>query len=76
MIYEKLANFLSKHPKTENGKHTHTIYGGDYGGSYTIPQEEMNNFYKIIYCFYIIFNLLEVMLLIFYLCLVFLCLAI
>jgi P4 family phage/plasmid primase-like protien len=48
MIYEKLANFLSKHPKTGNGKHTHTIYGGKHGGSYTIPVENLDEFYKLV----------------------------
>ena len=48
MIYEKLENFLSKHPKTGNGKHTHTIYGGNHGGSYTIPFENLDEFYKLV----------------------------
>jgi P4 family phage/plasmid primase-like protien len=45
MVYEKLTNFLDNHPKTGNGKHTHTIFGQ---GSYTIPKEDINEFYKLV----------------------------
>ena len=49
MIYEKLANFLTKYPKTGHGKHTHTIYGGgDNAGSYTIPSDKTDEFYKLV----------------------------
>ena len=48
MIYGKLANFLQKFPKTENKKHTHTIYGGQHGGSYTIPKENLDEFYGLV----------------------------
>ncbi len=49
MIYEKLANFLTKYPKTGHGKHTHTIYGGgDNAGSYTIPNDKTDEFYKLV----------------------------
>ena len=48
MIYGKLATFLQKFPKTENKKHTHTIYGGQHGGSYTIPKENLDEFYGLV----------------------------
>ena len=49
MIYGKLAKFLINYPKTGNGKHTHTIYGGgDNAGSYTIPNEKVDEFYKLV----------------------------
>jgi|MDTC01.3.fsa_nt_gb P4 family phage/plasmid primase-like protien len=47
MVYEKFLGFLTKHPKTGNGEHTHTIYGGKYGGSYTIPNEKIEELYKL-----------------------------
>ena len=40
MVYNKLSEFLAQFPKTGNGKHTHTMYGGEAGGSYTIPNEQ------------------------------------
>ena len=48
-MYHKLEAFLKLYPKNE--KHTHTIYGGgdvSCGSSYTIPDDKINNFYKLI----------------------------
>ncbi len=45
-VYSKLSKFLGKYPKQD--KHTHTIYGGSYGGAYTIPFEKMDDFYRLI----------------------------
>ena len=49
MIYDKLVDFLKQYPKTGNGKHTHTIYGGENGGSYTIPTDQLETFYKLVH---------------------------
>ena len=46
MVYSKLESFLKKYPK--QNKHTHTIYGGSYGGAYTIPFDKMDDFYRLI----------------------------
>ena len=48
MVYKKLLKFLSKYPKQD--KHTHTIYGSKDipGAAYTIPNEEMDEFYRLI----------------------------
>ena len=35
MVNLELLDFLQKHPKTENGKHTHIIYAPSPGKSYT-----------------------------------------
>ena len=48
MIYGKLNTFLQKFQKKENKKHTHTIYGGEHGGSYTIPKENLDEFYVLV----------------------------
>ena len=48
MVCKKLSEFLSQFPKTGNGKHTHTMYGGEAGGSYTIPNEHLEDLYKLI----------------------------
>ena len=48
MVYNKLSEFLAQFPKTGNGKHTHTMYGGEAGGSYTIPNEHLEELYKLI----------------------------
>ena len=48
-MYHKLESFLKLYPKNE--KHTHTIYGGgdvSCGSSYTIPEDKINDFYKLI----------------------------
>uniref|UniRef100_A0A6C0L1X1 SF3 helicase domain-containing protein n=1 Tax=viral metagenome TaxID=1070528 RepID=A0A6C0L1X1_9ZZZZ len=49
MIYHRLDLFLKNYPKKE--QHTHTIYGGgdiSCGGSYTIPEERIDEFYDLI----------------------------
>ena len=49
MIYHRLDHFLKNYPKKE--QHTHTIYGGgdiSCGGSYTIPEERIDEFYDLI----------------------------
>ncbi|MBD23925.1 MAG: hypothetical protein CMG46_02825 [Candidatus Marinimicrobia bacterium] len=48
MINKKLYDFLKQHPKTENGKHTHIIYAPSPGGSYTVPQDKMDEFYTLL----------------------------
>lgn len=48
MVNLELLDFLQKHPKTENGKHTHIIYAPSPGKSYTIPNNEMDDFYKLL----------------------------
>lgn len=48
MIYDKLVSFLKKFPKTE-GEHTHTIYGGEFTGSFTIPPERLDDLYKLVH---------------------------
>lgn len=48
MVCQKLLSFLEKHPKTENGKHTHIVYAPSPGKSYTIPNEDLDEFYKLI----------------------------
>ena len=49
MIYNNLVSFLKKFPKTEEGKHTHTIYGGEFTGSFTIPPERLDDLYKLVH---------------------------
>ena len=46
VVYSKLLNFLKKYPKED--KHTHSIYGGQYGGAYTIPFDKNDEFYRLI----------------------------
>ena len=48
MINLELLEFLQKHPKTENGKHTHIIYAPSPGKSYTIPHDRMDEFYTLL----------------------------
>ena len=48
MINLELLKFLQKHPKTENGKHTHIIYAPSPGKSYTIPNDMMDEFYTLL----------------------------
>ena len=48
MVNLELLDFLQKHPKTENGKHTHIIYAPSPGKSYTIPNNEIDDFYKLL----------------------------
>jgi len=45
MVNSKLASFLDKHPKQEHGKHTHTILGR---GSYTVKEDEIDEFYDLL----------------------------
>ena len=46
MVDKTLIDFLKRFPK-KNGKHTHIIYAPSPGGSYTIPSENMDEFYNI-----------------------------
>ena len=48
MVYNKLINFLGQCPKQD--KHTHTIYGNGEipGAAYTIPDNRLDEFYKLI----------------------------
>ena len=48
MVCQKLLGFLNNHPKTENGKHTHIIYAPSPGKSYTIPDDKLEEFYKLL----------------------------
>lgn len=49
-MFTELSDFLKSRRKKEGETHTHTVYGGgDYGGSYTIPEHDMEEFYKLIY---------------------------
>jgi P4 family phage/plasmid primase-like protien len=48
MVCQKLLGFLNNHPKTENGKHTHIIYAPSPGKSYTIPDDKLDEFYKLL----------------------------
>ena len=49
-MFTELSEFLKSRRKKEGETHTHTVYGGgDYGGSYTIPEHDMEEFYKLIY---------------------------
>ena len=45
MVNSILTSFLENHPKIDNGKHTHTILGR---GSYTIKEDELNEFYALL----------------------------
>ena len=49
MVCEILLNFLKKHPKIENGRHTHIMYAPSPSGSYTIPNEDLDEFYKLLH---------------------------
>ena len=46
MVCQKLLSFLKEHPK--NDKHTHIIYSSP-GGSYTIPDNKLDEFYKLLH---------------------------
>ncbi len=46
MVCQKLLSFLKEHPK--NDKHTHIIYSSP-GGSYTIPDDKLDEFYKLLH---------------------------
>ena len=48
MVYSELVGFLNNHPKTENGKHTHIIYAPSPGKSYTVPDDKLPEFYKLL----------------------------
>ena len=49
-MFTGLSEFLKSRRKKNGETHTHTVYGGgDYGGSYTIPEHDMEEFYKLIY---------------------------
>ena len=48
MVCQKLLGFLNNHPKTEDGKHTHIIYAPSPGKSYTIPNSDIDEFYKLL----------------------------
>jgi len=48
MVCQKLLGFLNNHPKTETGKHTHIIYAPSPGKSYTIPDDKLEEFYKLL----------------------------
>ena len=51
MVYSKLGKFLNEHrkPINEQGTHTHTVYdGGEYKGSYKVPLDEVDDFYKLV----------------------------
>jgi P4 family phage/plasmid primase-like protien len=47
MPCQKLSLFLKNHPKTEKG-HTHIKYAPSPGGSYTIPNDDLDEFYKLV----------------------------
>lgn len=49
MVCQKLLSFLNNHPKKENGKHTHIIYAPSPGKSYTIPNDNNEELYKLLY---------------------------
>jgi P4 family phage/plasmid primase-like protien len=48
MVCQKLLSFLNDYPKKENGKHTHIIYSPSPGKSYTIPDDKLDSFYKLL----------------------------
>ena len=48
MVCQKLIKFLNNYPKTENGKHTHIIYAPSPGKSYTIPDNKVEELYKLL----------------------------
>jgi P4 family phage/plasmid primase-like protien len=48
-MFEGLLTFINSRRKKEGEKHTHTVYGGgEYGGSYTIPKHELDEFYYLL----------------------------
>jgi len=48
-MFEGLLDFINSRRKKEGEKHTHTVYGGgEYGGSYTIPKHELDEFYNLL----------------------------
>ena len=49
-MYEKLEYFLKKYPKKENEKTTHSIiHPKEEMGSWTIPIEKLDDFYKYVH---------------------------
>ena len=48
MVCQKLLSFLKDYSKKENGKHTHIIYSPSPGKSYTIPDDKLDSFYKLL----------------------------
>ena len=49
-MYEKLELFLKKYPKKENEKTTHSIiHPKEEMGSWTIPIENLDDFYNYVY---------------------------
>tara|TARA_Y100000389_G_C17462502_1_gene522897 strand:+ start:244 stop:2982 length:2739 start_codon:yes stop_codon:yes gene_type:complete len=49
MVYQKLSSFLEKNRKGENQTYTHTIYSDNLRGSYTIDNDDLNEFYGLVY---------------------------
>ena len=53
--YKNLPKFLELHKRTEGGDFTHTVIGntehGVYGGSYNVPEEEVNTFLDLYYTY-------------------------
>ena len=48
-MLEKLELFLKKYPKIDNGKNTHSIiYPKEDMGSFTIPMDQLDIFYKLV----------------------------